>query len=246
MSVSASLITRDEEVLLPACLASLKPLVDEIVVYDTGSTDATISIARAAGATVIAGFWNNDFARARNAALDACPTDWVLSLSADDTVHGHPQALRDAVERTSQSVLALPLKRVDGPPIPSATLLRKSVYRWSGAVHEVPWPIVGAPIEPPAMVSQVFVRKHRTSRDVASQERNLAIAASAVARGDVSPFPGWPHLAAAVSAATLGHVEDAEGWLEAAGRLSDQWDARARVFAKVASDFARAEIANRR
>ena len=69
--LSVCLIVKDEEQLLPSCLESIADLADEIVVYDTGSTDRTIELARAAGARVIEGYWDESFARARNAALAA-------------------------------------------------------------------------------------------------------------------------------------------------------------------------------
>ena len=53
--LSASLIVRDEEAMLPDCLASLAGVVDMIHVYDTGSSDTTIEIARSAGAVVTTG-----------------------------------------------------------------------------------------------------------------------------------------------------------------------------------------------
>lgn len=92
--VSGCLIVRDEEANLPACLASLQGLVDEVVVYDTGSTDDTIAVARAAGAHVIEGYWDDDFSRARNAAKEYCKGRWILWVDADERVIGNPVTLR--------------------------------------------------------------------------------------------------------------------------------------------------------
>jgi glycosyltransferase involved in cell wall biosynthesis len=83
-SVGLSMIVRDAAQLLPACLASAKPVTQEIVVADTGSTDATISIAESLGARVLSIPWRNDFAEARNACLAAMTSDWILSLDADE------------------------------------------------------------------------------------------------------------------------------------------------------------------
>ena len=68
--VSACLIVRDESASIRACLYALKDVVDEVVVYDTGSIDGTPELAEAVGATVIRGHWDDDFAPARNAALE--------------------------------------------------------------------------------------------------------------------------------------------------------------------------------
>ncbi len=82
--LSACLIVRDEEQALPRCLASLRTLVDEVVVYDTGSTDSTGELARQAGARVIEGYWDDDFGRARNACLQHCRGESILWIDADE------------------------------------------------------------------------------------------------------------------------------------------------------------------
>jgi tetratricopeptide (TPR) repeat protein len=78
------MIVRDAAQLLPPCLASVRGIVDEIVIADTGSQDATISVAQCFGARVISIPWKDDFAQARNAALREVHTGWVLSLDADE------------------------------------------------------------------------------------------------------------------------------------------------------------------
>jgi tetratricopeptide (TPR) repeat protein len=78
------MIVRDEEKNLPACLESVKDLVDEIVIADTGSKDGTIEVAKRYGARCISIPWDNDFARARNRSLEEVRTDWVLALDADE------------------------------------------------------------------------------------------------------------------------------------------------------------------
>lgn len=84
MLLSAALITRDEEHHLPDCLASLVDVVDEIIVVDTGSVDATPSIARSFGAVVIDHPWQGDFAAARNAGLAHARGEWILYIDADE------------------------------------------------------------------------------------------------------------------------------------------------------------------
>jgi hypothetical protein len=86
--IAGCLIVKDGERTLGGCLESLRELVDEIVVYDTGSTDATGPIAHSLGARVIGGYWDEDFAGARNAALEAVTADRVLRIDADERVGG--------------------------------------------------------------------------------------------------------------------------------------------------------------
>jgi len=82
--LSAALIVRDEERFLAACLSSLAGRVDEIVVVDTGSTDRSRDIAGDLGARVLPFRWIDDFAAARNAAVDAALGEWVLYIDADE------------------------------------------------------------------------------------------------------------------------------------------------------------------
>jgi glycosyltransferase involved in cell wall biosynthesis len=78
------MIVRNAEKCLRGCLDSVRGIVDEVQIADTGSTDATLHIASEIGARVVSIPWENDFARARNLALDEVHTDWVLVLDADE------------------------------------------------------------------------------------------------------------------------------------------------------------------
>jgi len=80
------MIVKDEAANLPRCLSSVKDLVDEIVVVDTGSSDDTPMIAQKAGAKVHFLMWGDNFAHARNVSLDQATKDWILVLDADETL----------------------------------------------------------------------------------------------------------------------------------------------------------------
>lgn len=83
-TLGLSMIAKNEAHTIRACLASVRDVVSQIVIADTGCSDGTIAIAREFGATVISLAWENHFAKARNAALAATTTDWVLVLDADE------------------------------------------------------------------------------------------------------------------------------------------------------------------
>jgi len=85
-SVTLCMIVKNEERHLPRCLQSLKPIVDEMVIVDTGSTDLTAQIAQLFGAQVITFPWNGNFSDARNASLDAAHGDWILVMDADEII----------------------------------------------------------------------------------------------------------------------------------------------------------------
>lgn len=84
VTLGLAIIVRDEEESLRRCLASVASVVDEMVVVDTGSRDETARVARDAGALVVSHEWQNDFAAARNVALEHVTSDWVLVLDADE------------------------------------------------------------------------------------------------------------------------------------------------------------------
>jgi len=82
--ITLSMIVKNEEKYIKECLESVKGIVDEIVVVDTGSTDDTIKIAKSFGAKIYSYKWINDFAAARNFALVKSTGDWILYLDADE------------------------------------------------------------------------------------------------------------------------------------------------------------------
>jgi glycosyltransferase involved in cell wall biosynthesis len=86
MTLSLCMIVRDEEDMLPRCLAAVAPAVDEIIIVDTGSTDRTVEIAHEFGAKVIEKEWTGSFSDARNVSFDAATGDWIIYLDADEVL----------------------------------------------------------------------------------------------------------------------------------------------------------------
>jgi len=80
------MIVKNEEAALARCLESVKALVDEMIIVDTGSTDKTVDIARGFGAEVHRFEWRDDFSAARNESLRYCKGDWALILDADEAI----------------------------------------------------------------------------------------------------------------------------------------------------------------
>ncbi|WP_162823883.1 glycosyltransferase family 2 protein [Lysobacter sp. TY2-98] len=83
LPLSGVVITRNEADRIERCLASMRELCDEIIVLDSGSTDATVEIARRLGARVEHRDWDG-FARQKNAAIERAMQPWVLLLDADE------------------------------------------------------------------------------------------------------------------------------------------------------------------
>ena len=83
-SISLCMIVKDEQDVLKRCLESVKNIVDEIIIVDTGSTDNTIEIAKEYTHKIYHLKWENDFAKARNYSLSKATKDYILWLDADD------------------------------------------------------------------------------------------------------------------------------------------------------------------
>lgn len=83
-ALTLAMIVRDGGRNLASLLEEARPHVDHILVGDTGSRDGSRAVAESLGARILDVPWQDDFAAARNAVLDACPEGWVLILDADE------------------------------------------------------------------------------------------------------------------------------------------------------------------
>jgi glycosyltransferase involved in cell wall biosynthesis len=85
--LSACIITLNEELHLPRALVSLAGVADEIVVVDSGSSDATMEIARRHGADCLSRAWTG-YADQKNFAAARARNEWILSIDADEALSG--------------------------------------------------------------------------------------------------------------------------------------------------------------
>ncbi|MFC2076564.1 tetratricopeptide repeat protein [candidate division KSB1 bacterium] len=86
VQLSLAMIVRNEAADIARCLGEIRPLVDEMVVVDTGSDDNTPALAAEAGAAVFHHKWKDDFSEARNAAVQRARGEWIIFLDADEEV----------------------------------------------------------------------------------------------------------------------------------------------------------------
>jgi tetratricopeptide (TPR) repeat protein len=85
-SISLCMIAKDEEEWIAQAINSVKSIVSEIILVDTGSTDKTMEIAASLGAKVFEQPWVNDFGATRNFSLEKATGDWILVLDADEAI----------------------------------------------------------------------------------------------------------------------------------------------------------------
>lgn len=142
--VALVMIVRNEAARIERALTSVLPHVDEALVLDTGSADDTVALARAAGARVEHFEWVDDFAAARNAALDAADADWHVVLDADEWLADGATVLAGLRHQAPTFVGAVRVDSLDdsGSATQQASSWISRVLpgpvRYAGRVHEQP------------------------------------------------------------------------------------------------------------
>ncbi len=142
-SVSACMIVKNEEELLPNCLESMRSWIDEIIIVDTGSTDRTVEIAKEYGAKVYYQEWEGNFSKHRNFSLSHATKDWIFVIDADEEfVTDDLPRLRKALNQDKYSLISVDVYNVDknsGECSSSLTSPRffrsEKGYRYDGIVH---------------------------------------------------------------------------------------------------------------
>ena len=149
MKLTACIMARNEEELLPQCLESISNLVDEIILVDTGSSDQTISIAESYGAKIYHHPWTNNFSLHRNQSIGyAEDADFILVIDCDERLLVDPKLTKadiiDWFEKTPEDVNAIALMvrdMQDGKMVMccnSARIFRKGAIRYEGIIHNQP------------------------------------------------------------------------------------------------------------
>ncbi len=145
LTLSLCMIVRDEQEMLPRCLAAVADAVDEIVIVDTGSRDGTMEIARSFGAKLIEREWTGSFAEARNVSFDAASGDWIMYLDADEVlVREDAPLLRSLTARTWREAFYLSETNYTGELEAGTAVTHNALrvfrnrpeYRFEGRLHE--------------------------------------------------------------------------------------------------------------
>jgi len=124
-TISLCMITKNEEKYLEQCLNSVKDIVDEIIIADTGSSDKTREIAKKfcdmrvssrtrsqVTAKIFDFEWNDDFSEARNESLKHATKDWILVLDADEIIDEDDlKKIKEIIENTEENVAGLAMEQ---------------------------------------------------------------------------------------------------------------------------------------
>lgn len=145
--ISLCMIVKNEERFLEECLESVKGVVDEINIVDTGSTDRTVEIARSYGANIKFREWRSDFSWARNEALEMATRRWTLVLDADEELERESLGLVGSLRSTPAGRAGIYINIVNlisdtaGMGTMSHRLVRlfptNKLIRYKGVIHEV-------------------------------------------------------------------------------------------------------------
>lgn len=146
--LSACMMVKNEAHNIERCLSSIKGLVDEIVVVDTGSTDGTVEIAKKFGARIYHHPWQNDFSLHRNQSLNYATCKWVFIIDADEEfclVNGHRHGeVRDLLSKIDGKfpASALTLKDIqkgrEVMQFNSTRFFKRGKVHYEGIVHNQP------------------------------------------------------------------------------------------------------------
>jgi glycosyltransferase involved in cell wall biosynthesis len=106
-SLSVTIITKDEADRITPCLESVKDLADEIIVFDSGSTDGTLDIVRQYTDKIQETDWPG-YGRQKQRALEQASGDWVLAIDADEALDETLQeSVRELLSKDRGNIVAV-------------------------------------------------------------------------------------------------------------------------------------------
>lgn len=231
-TLTLAMIVKDEGERLAECLSSAGPIVDEIVVVDTGSTDNTIEVAQRFEAKTFSYEWSDDFSAARNESLRHATGDWVIVLDADEIIA--PENLpriREFVDRDEfdavqfvlanytdecQSMWWTPADESSAPareysgyiPVPLVRMWRnKAEYRFRGCVHET---VVESIREAGGRIAETDIVIHHYGKDSKVPEKSRFYLNLGMRNVAERPNDSKAHYDLAVQLKELDRLDEAE------------------------------------
>jgi len=176
-SISLCMIVKNEERCLERCLKSVQHIVSEIIIVDTGSTDRTIDIAKQFTDKIHHFEWINDFAAARNFALDQASGEYILQLDADEYLSEGVEYLQEELDK---SYYFLRIRNEIGQGRAQTHLFvrlfrNQPSMRYEGKLHEqinlnlnshLPYGFMNCVIHHDGYMDEVVIEKNKSKRNM--------------------------------------------------------------------------------
>ena len=179
ITISLCMIVKNEEDVLARCLDSVKDVINEIIIVDTGSTDKTKEIALKYTDKVYDFEWINDFSAARNMAFSKATCDYQMWLDADDVC---PEAslkqllnLKNELDPATDMVAMKYITDFDADGYPILVAIRERLikrekgYRWIDPVHEC------IPLSGNVLYSDIEIHHRKIKKNTEPSFRNINI-----------------------------------------------------------------------
>jgi glycosyltransferase involved in cell wall biosynthesis len=186
ISISLCMIVKNEEDVIARCLTSIKDIVDEIIIVDTGSTDNTKEIIKSYTDKIFDFKWIDDFSAARNFAFSKATKDYILWLDADDIILEQDRLRFKQLKQTLEEIVDIVMMKYnvgfDKNGNITLSYFRERLskrtlnLKWAEPIHEY------LQIEGTIINSDVCIthkKEHPTIKD-----RNLAIYKNMVNKGE--------------------------------------------------------------
>jgi len=185
-TLSLAMIVRDSEATLDRCLKSFAPVVDEVIIVDTGSKDRTLEIAAKYTDKIFFFDWIDDFAAARNYSFDMCTGDFIVWADSDDELTPEEATKIKALDLSDKEVIICHYQYAHDEfgkctlPVPRERIIKRSLgLKWVGEIHEC------IPLgEAKQFISDLNFPKHH--KHGTSSERNIRILEKALEKDPIS------------------------------------------------------------
>ena len=181
-AISLCMIVKNEAAVMGRCLDSVRGVVDEIIIVDTGSDDSTRAVASLYTDKLYGCEWTDDFAAARNYSFSLASCDYILWLDADDVLPAESAeallALKSALDGIDAVYMRYDTLGADGTVALThfrERLVRRACgFKWVGAVHEY------LDLSGNVVTADICIRHHHINR---GSDRNLRIYEKMLADG---------------------------------------------------------------
>ena len=176
-TISLCMIVKNEEAILDRCLSSIKGIVDEIIIVDTGSNDNTKNIAYKYTDKVFDFEWVQDFSKARNFSFSKATKDYIMWLDADDVILKEDYTKLEQLKKDMDGTVDIYMLNYNysQDELGNCTIMQKRErilrreknYQWISPIHEV--------IVPTGNVIDVDITVTHKKEEIKDLERNLKI-----------------------------------------------------------------------